>query len=457
MSLIGGISSGFSKTYTKSDPIYEKQEDPEEEYWEKTKNTHTVDAYKKYLLLSEAGRFTGKYKEVATKAISDIWDETAWARAKKLGTKAAYKEYIENEPFGKHKKEALSFLRPAPRTRSANSSAPPPAAKKPVTVAARAPKAKPKRILESDGNIDVSRIPLMYEDSVWNSSIEWDSELAYMNYVDQFPAGSYLDEALHKVPIKISIVRSNESLGKSSFSLAYAKNPVIISKIEIDRHGNNSRFNAMEMMKSLLRSVNLQGDSVYTYSLKEQGLVARLDMPKPVESKVVIQANKSSAFKVQFRDALGRTAEIALEAAAEEFKIAYISGYSIDEDTLYFKIKGGKPEYAVQFFELDRYVVRHEATLIKDHLRGDPELWYLDKKRLQNEAELIGEYYLTIWDKSHEKFIEHNRIVHFNEGLFSNIEDIILFLIIIMFLILPASWLYIRHKNSKMPKFEPIR
>lgn len=440
----------------KTDIILQGSED---EYWEKTKSIHTEDAYRKYILLSNQGKYTGKYLSDASKAIQDIWDDKAWARASEKATVSAYEEYLAANSEGKYRAEALKKIGTRVKTRSANPSA---SVNVPAKVAVRKPKAPEKVAVvkpapESAVEIDLSQIPLIYEDSVWNSTINWDSETSYKSYLDQFPQGRYVEDALRKIPIEVSFVRNQQGQGRSIFNLSYAINPVIISKISLRSENGNVERVAYELAKDILKTENLLGDSVYTYSVKDMGINARMDMPAPLEAKVVMLANRSNAYKVEFRDALGRTTEIALDPASDVFKIEYISGYGTSEDTLFFKLIGGKPDYTVQFFELDRYVVRHEVKLRNDHGKLDKNLWYINKKQVEKEAKLSGDYYLAIFDSVKARKLEHNRIVHFSVGFLGNMENIILILIILLFLTLVIGWGYVKLKERRRPKFKPIR
>ncbi|MEM6802271.1 MAG: hypothetical protein AAF696_12760 [Bacteroidota bacterium] len=448
-------------------PLVHEQGESEDEFWKKTKSAHTVDAYRKYIILSEQGRYSGKYAKEAARAISDIWDEDAWLRAKEQNTKLAYQEYLAVSSNGKYSKEARKRIGPSPKTRSAAvpkenlTSAKTPGRKPPARKADKIPKREARekeKSKQADANvsIDVSQIPLVYEDSVWRSSKDWDSETSYKDYLRKFPEGRYANEALHMFPIGISFMRGKDAPGRSSFSLAYAKNPVILAKLEVISNDKITQLDAFEISKSIYKSENLQGDSVYSYSVREYGLNARIDMPGPLDSKVVIMANKANAYNVQFRDALGRTAEISIDAADDDFKLEYLSGYSADEDTLFFKIQGGQPRYTVQFFGLDRYIVRHEAILNNDHGKSDTNIWYLEKNLLKAEGDLEGEYYLSIFDDQKINRIDHNRIVQFPSGFFGNIENVILILIIILFAGLGLGWVYMKYKESRQPKFEPI-
>lgn len=441
------------------DKFKEVLQGSEDEYWEKTKSIHTEDAYRKYILLSNQGKYTGKYLSDASKAIQDIWDDKAWARASAKATISAYEEYLASNSDGKYRAEALKKVGTKVKTRSANPRVgvkpPPPkvAVSKPKPVK-KPEAAKPKPVESVD--IDLSQIPLIYEDSVWNSTINWDSETSYKNYLDQFPQGRYVEDALRKIPIEVSFVRNQQGQGRSIFNLSYAINPVIISKISLRSESGSRDRAAFELAKDMLKTENLQGDSVFTYAIKDMGINARMDMPEPLDAKVVMLANRSNAYKVEFRDALGRTTEIALDPASDEFKIEYISGYGTRDDTLFFKLSGGKPDYTVQFFELDRYVVRHEVKLRNDHGKIDGDLWYVDKNQVVDMAELSGDYYLTLFDAGRAHKLEHNRIVHFSTGFFGDIENIVLILIIILFLSLGAGWGYVKLKERRQPKFEPI-
>ncbi|MEL6256562.1 MAG: hypothetical protein AAFR87_31455 [Bacteroidota bacterium] len=444
-------------TPDKIDTILQGNED---EYWEKTKSIHTEDAYRKYILLSNQGKYTGKYLSDASRAIQDIWDDKAWARAKEKATVSAYEEYLASNSEGKYREEALKKIGTSPKTRSAKPASKgvrPPAKvavrkTKPVEKVKIAAKEKPAESVE----IDLSQIPLMYEDSVWNSTINWDSETSYKNYLDQFPQGRYVEEALKKIPIEVSFVRNQQGQGRSIFNLSYGMNPVIISKISLRSDNGDKDKSAFELAKDVLKTENLQGDSVYTYSIKDMGVNVRMDMPAPLDAKVVMLANRANAYKIEFRDALGRTTEIALDPASDEFKVEYISGYGVGEDTLYFKLSGGSPDYTVQFFELDRYVVRHEVTLRNDHGKIDTDLWYIDKIQEAEIAELSGDYYLTLFDAGKAHRIEHNRIIHFSTGFFGNIENLVLILIIFLFVALGIGWGYVKLKEKRQPKFKPI-
>jgi len=451
-------------SYDAPDKMDEILQGNEDEYWEKTKSIHTEDAYRKYILLSNQGKYTGKYLSDASKAIQDIWDDKAWARASEKATVSAYEEYLASNSEGKYRAEALKKIGTRAKTRSANPSK---GVKPPPKVAASKPKPKPiekeaKKVAVvepaagSAVDIDLSQIPLIYEDSVWNSTINWDSETSYKSYLDQFPQGRFVEDALRKIPIEVSFVRNQQGQGRSIFNLSYAMNPVIISKISLRSENGDIDRAAFELARDILKTENLQGDSVYTYSVKDMGINARMDMPEPLDAKVVMLANRSNAYKVEFRDALGRTTEIALDPASDEFKIEYISGYGTGEDTLFFKLSGGKPDYTVQFFELDRYVVRHEVKLKNDHGKLDNDLWYVDKNQVAELAELSGDYYLTLFDEGRGNKLEHNRVVHFSTGFFGNIENIVLILIIILFLALGVGWGYVKLKERRQPKFEPI-
>lgn len=390
----------------------------EEAFWKQITAQDEEDGYQLYITKSDYNVFSGKYREKASDRILEIRDEKAWAYAKATNTKTSYRNYLEDYGIdGKFVSEARKRLNSLNGNVKSNTNT----------------SIKPTEVKTEDK-----------EDAIWNSVKEDGTPASLKRYLSLYPDGKYMEEALMKIDIH---ARLDPPTTPSQYSLTFSKikYPIKLKEVTLESSpGNIFRPNHEEFIDSA--SLNSSRHS-YTYEWEEGRLVLNVQSIGIREAYVFMKLNAASPYRFVFEDALNRIKQISIDPQLEALSIDSIWGELKTADTLFVKLKGGKPAYFIRFSREDNQYSSYEKRLNK-HPRY-PEVWYLEKRVLLADEEIgRGIFNIALLDSRKLEEVAYKRSTVAVKGGFF-LANISLWWILLPVWIIMIVWILVKYMRNR--------
>ena len=411
-----------SQMVSAMNPVFQQLSD--EEMWQQAQKTNTESSYQMYV-----SRFpNGKYVQEAAEAVFIIRDNADWEQARKANTRKSYQDYLNKHPDGSHNKEAKRIVsrlgggsskstskvvtNNPPKNKTADPVAPDPAPN-PAPKVVEEPKANTSKPVVEPNPSTPTAPSGDEEEKLWAQVKDLDTPDAYKLYLDSYPMGAYVDNALKNIPMEISYNRDNQRDTVFFLEVKYALAPIDISRVEIIQ--TESVYVPGQSMSDLEQAVSGQAEEGVT-KWPEGKLKAMVTPVYASYNSVEVSLGLPQTYKIFIKDAAGDQKNISIEGGMQPLRLQGVNGRMPEEDSVFMIIKGGQSPFFARFVkpgkEPEDFI--HEEELNK---YPEPNTWYMTKNNLVELGKVEGgSYNMYIVDSRKTEFEEYNYDVFFKGG-----------------------------------------